>query len=65
MPRPIISDEKLEAFQALWRRHFGKEIDRESAYELGIKLIEMMRLIYHPITDDEQKAVELRQHDIG
>lgn len=40
-----LTDEQITKFQGLYRTQFGKTIDRQTAMELGIKLIEMMQFI--------------------
>ena len=43
-----LSDEKVIEFQNLYREHFGEEISKKDAYEQGIKLLQLISVIYHP-----------------
>ena len=59
----MLSDEQIKKFQMLYKKHFGKEISREEAYEKGAKLIRLVELIYKPMTEDEYKQVQKRQKE--
>ena len=47
----------------LYKKHFGKEISQEEAYEKGANLIRLVELIYKPMTEDEYKQVQKRQKE--
>jgi len=59
----MLSDEQIKKFQILYKKHFGKEISREEAYEQGAKLIRLVELIYKPMTEDEYKQLQKRRKD--
>ena len=59
----MLSDEQIKKFQILYKKHFGKEISREEAYEKGANLIRLVELIYKPMTEDEYKQVQKRQKE--
>jgi len=59
----MLSDEQIRKFQMLYKKHFGKEISREEAYEKGANLIRLVELIYKPMTEDEYKQVQKRQKE--
>ena len=46
----MLSDKQVIKFQALYKNCFSREISREEAYEKGVKLIRLVKLIYKPIT---------------
>lgn len=56
----MLSDEQIIKFQALYKNRFGREINREEAYEKGAKLIRLMQLIYRPITEEEYNQLQKR-----
>jgi len=59
-----LTEENITKFQALYKKHFGEEIDRSRAQEEGIKLLRLMQLIYQPMTKEEyQKLQERRKKD--
>ncbi len=60
----MITEEQLKKFQELYRRHFGKEISREQAYEEGVKLVQGMKRIYKPMTQPEFEKVQERRKEI-
>ncbi len=45
MNKPMISDERVAKFQALYKSRFGREIGRREALEKGIKLVRLMQLV--------------------
>jgi hypothetical protein len=57
----MLTDEQVTKFQSLYKKRFGKEISREDAYEQGIKLIRIVKLIYRPMTQEELHLVQERR----
>lgn len=49
----MLSEEQIKKFQKLYQKRFGKKIERKEAYEQGIKLIQLMSLVYRPMTEKE------------
>ncbi len=47
-----LSDKKIEEFQELYLKHFGKKISRKEANEKGNNLILFIELIYKPMTKE-------------
>jgi len=43
-----LSDEKVIEFQNLYKEHFGEEISKKDAYEQGIKLLQLISVLYRP-----------------
>lgn len=54
----VLSDEDIVKFQALYKSEFGMEINRDDAYEKGIKLLGLMSVIYKPMTEKEYEQIE-------
>ena len=48
-----LSDEKVIEFQKLYKEHFGEEISKKDAYEQGIKLLQLISVLYHPSKDTQ------------
>lgn len=48
-----ISDEKIEEYRKIYKEQFGEEISKEEAREQGINLVNLMKLIYKPITKED------------
>jgi len=61
----MLSDEQITKFQTLYKKHFGKKISREEAYEQGAKLVRLVELIYKPMTETEYKNLQERRREIG
>lgn len=55
----MLSDKAIEEFQRLYKQHFGKEISKQEAMEQGLKLIELMRIIYKSKPTIQVNEVEL------
>lgn len=60
----MLSNEQVAEFQKLYRRRFGKEIGFKEAYESGIKLIRLVKLIYKPMTEEEHQKLQERRKQI-
>ncbi|OGZ78705.1 MAG: hypothetical protein A2528_03380 [Candidatus Staskawiczbacteria bacterium RIFOXYD2_FULL_37_9] len=56
----MLSEERIAKFQALYKKHFGKELSKEDAYEKGAKLVRMVQLVYRPITEKEYQELQKR-----
>ena len=55
----VLSDEDILKFQSLCKSEFGMEISREDAYEQGVKLLQLMSVVYRPMTEEEYKIITL------
>ncbi len=49
----VINDNKLDEYIAIHKKEFGTDISKQDAYEQGMKLITMLKVIYKPIPSDE------------
>jgi len=59
----LLSDKQITEFQTLYKNRFGKKISREEAYEKGIKLINLIRILYYPITKSEYNQLKKRREE--
>lgn len=55
-----LSDEQINKFQKLWKKHFGEKISRELALELGINLVRLMQLTYKPVRKSDFEKIQAR-----
>ncbi len=46
-----ISDKQVEKFQLLYKECFGEEISKETAYEEGYNLVNLIKLVFLENTD--------------
>jgi hypothetical protein len=59
----VLSDEDITRFQALYKKELGIEINREDAYEKGIKLLRLMSIVYQPMTEKEYQVIQKHRKD--
>lgn len=59
----VLSDEDILKFQALYKSELGIEIDKEDAYEKGIKLLRLMSVAYKPMTEKEYELIQKHRKD--
>ena len=57
----VLADADIEKFQALYKSQFGMAISKEEAYEKGIKLLNLLSVIYKPMTEKEYDLVQKRR----
>lgn len=48
-----LTREQVEKFQKIYKERFGEEISYDEALESGTKLVNLMRIIYKPITKED------------
>ena len=61
----MLSDDQIKQFQSLYKNRFGKKISREEALEQGSKLLRLVELIYHPMTETEYQKLQERRRQTG
>lgn len=54
----LLDDKHVSSFQKLYKESFGEDISKEEAYTQGIKLIELVRVVYQPMTKEEYDLVQ-------
>jgi hypothetical protein len=58
-----LSEEQLTQFCEIYRKRYGKEIDREEAREQAGKLTRLIMLIYKPMALEDYDAIQKRRLD--
>lgn len=53
-----ISEDQLNKFINLYQQRFGIELDRQSAYEKAAKLVQLMKIVYKPITKNDYEKYQ-------
>lgn len=56
-----LTDQQITKFQALYKARFHKNVDRKKAYDMGIKLVRMMQIIYKPMTVADFERLQERR----
>jgi hypothetical protein len=59
----MLIDEEIKQLQEIYKKRFGREISREKAYEDGVTLIQLMRLIYKSMTPQEYQDLQRRRKE--
>jgi hypothetical protein len=59
----MLTSEHIQKFQILYERRFGRQISEEKAYELGTRLIELVRLTQRDPSVENKKCNERRNHE--
>ena len=54
----VLSNEDISKFQALFKSEFGIEISVEDAYEKGLKLLQLISIVYKPISEREYEQIQ-------
>ena len=54
----VLSEEDIREFQKLYKIQFGKDISDAEAYEKGVKLLRLMKVIYKPMTWEQYVAIQ-------
>ena len=58
-----LTDKDIESFQALYKKHFNKDISRAEAVAKGTQLLTLMKAVYKPMTEDEYSFIQMRRKD--
>ena len=54
----VLTNDDIKKFQTIYFNQFGKTISKEDAYEQGIKLLSLMKIIHKPMNQEEMKRVQ-------
>jgi hypothetical protein len=57
----MITTEQLEKFKAIYRKEFGKDISNQDALDSATKLVNLMRIVYKPITQKDYDEFKKRR----
>lgn len=58
-----MTDKDIEDFQELYRKNFNKEISKSEALEKGLKLLNLMKAVYQPMTQEQYDAIQKHMQD--
>ncbi len=59
----MISKDELEKFKAIYRKKTGKNISDQDALESATRLLNLVKLVYKPMTKNELEMVENRRKE--
>jgi hypothetical protein len=60
-----LSKEAIDEFKQIYKEKFGKDIGDAEALESATKLINLMRIIYKPMTKAEYDKVQEERREAG
>lgn len=60
----MISNEQLEEFKRIYRKQFGRNISDQDALESATKLLDLLMVVYKPMTREEFSKLEERRKKI-
>lgn len=49
----MITTEQLKEFKAIYKKEFGEDISDKEALESATQLVNLMRIVYKPITKED------------
>ena len=59
----MITKEQLAEFKKIYKKQFGKDISDREALESATSLINLMRIIYKPMTKKEFARIERKMKE--
>lgn len=57
----MISNEQLDEFKRIYRKEFGKDISDQDALESATKLLNLLEVVYKPMTKEDFARLEERR----
>jgi hypothetical protein len=60
----MLSDKHIKKFQDIYEARFGIRLNKKDALEKGLKLVNLMKIVYKPITKKELEASLKRQEEL-
>lgn len=59
----MLSAEQIRQFQVLFERRFGKRISEQAAYDMGTKLVSLVKLTCTATDKTQERRDERNRHD--
>ena len=59
----MISREKLKEFKKIYKERFGEYLSDQVALEKAIKLLNLVKAVYQPMTKEEYDKVQKRREE--
>jgi len=60
----MLTSEQVNKFQLLYKERFGEKISREEAYEQGVGLVNLFKLIHRPVKLRELEQLKIRRREL-
>lgn len=59
----MISKESLEEFKKIYKKRFGDDLSDQVALEKSTKLLNLVKAVYRPMTQEEYDKVQKRRKE--
>ena len=59
----MISEERLKEFKKIYKKRFGKRLSGQDALEEATKLLNLVKIVYRPMTKKEYDKVQKRREE--
>jgi len=56
-----LSNKAIFEFQEIYKKQYGRTLDQQEATDLGIRLLNLFKVIYKPIPNNEYKIDKTTQ----
>jgi len=56
----LISEMYVQKYQKLYYEHFGEKLTKEAAYDGCVKLLQLFKIVYTPMTVEQFKKIRQR-----
>ena len=53
-----LTDKNIKKFQAIYKEQFGTDISKAEAAEQGLKLVNLLSVVYKPMTQERSDAID-------
>ena len=53
-----LTDKNIKQFQAIYKEQFGTNISKAEAAEQGLKLVNLLSVVYKPMTQERSDAID-------
>lgn len=59
----MISEKALKEYKAIYKKEYGVDLPDEEALEQATKLLNLMKIIYRPISKDNYEKLQKRREE--
>jgi len=60
----IISEKALKEYKAIYKKEYGVDLPDEEALEQATKLLNLMKIIYRPISKEDYEKLQKHREEI-
>ncbi|MFA5232523.1 MAG: hypothetical protein WC410_02560 [Candidatus Paceibacterota bacterium] len=59
----MISEKALKEYKAIYKKEYGVDLSDEEALEQATKLLNLMKIIYKPISKEDYEKLQKRREE--